>query len=344
MNTDIFGTPLRRWWPRIDRVWAATLLGILALALFDAAAVPASLGFVLDSLAGIAPYLAASVAIAAYTRASGLDGRIAAAFEGGPLRAIVLAALFGALSPFCSCGVVPIIAALLVAGVPLAPVMAFWLASPLMDPEMFLLTFGVFGLEFTGARTLGAIGVGLVGGAAAHGLTRGDRLGPVLRPEYQTGGCGGLPRRSVAWAFWRQPERRAVFAGTTRETGLFLLKWLVLAFFVQSLMVARIPAEAIAATLGGEAWWAVPAAIAVGIPSYLNGYAAIPLVAGLLELGMSPQAGLAFMLAGGVTSIPAALAVWAVVRARVFVLYLGAGLAGVLLMSYAYGLYLAVAG
>lgn len=48
--------------------------------------------------------------------------------------------LFGSLSPLCSCGVVPVIAALLATGVPLAPVMAFLIASPIMDPVMFILT------------------------------------------------------------------------------------------------------------------------------------------------------------------------------------------------------------
>jgi len=54
----------------------------------------------------------------------------------------------GALSPFCLCGVIPLIAALLSMGVPLAPVMAFWLASPIMDPSMFLLTSGEIGMDF----------------------------------------------------------------------------------------------------------------------------------------------------------------------------------------------------
>ena len=65
---------------------------------------------------------------------------------------VVFASLMGALSPFCSCGVIPLIAALLASGVPLAPVMAFWLASPLMDPSMFLITTGVLGLQFAIAK------------------------------------------------------------------------------------------------------------------------------------------------------------------------------------------------
>ena len=69
-------------------------------------------------------------------------------FTGNSMSMIIAAAAFGALSPFCSCGVIPLIAALLTMGVPLAAVMAFWLASPVIDPSMFALTSGVLGSDF----------------------------------------------------------------------------------------------------------------------------------------------------------------------------------------------------
>ena len=63
-------------------------------------------------------------------------------------------------------------------------------------------------------------------------------------------------------------------------------------------------------------------------PAYLNGYAAVPLVAGLLDQGMSQGAAMAFVVAGGVSCIPAAIAVWALVKPRVFLAYLGLALTG----------------
>jgi uncharacterized membrane protein YraQ (UPF0718 family) len=74
----------------------------------------------------------------------------------------------------------------------------------------------------------------------------------------------------------------------------------------------------------------------VGVPAYLNGYAAIPTVSALIDLGMAPGAGLAFMVAGGVTSIPAAMAVFALVRRAVFTWYIALGLAGSLAVGFAY--------
>ena len=66
----------------------------------------------------------------------------------------------------------------------------------------------------------------------------------------------------------------------------------------------------------------------MGVPAYLNGYAALPLVGGLIGQGMAPGAGMAFLIAGGVTSIPAAMAVWALARPPVFGLYIALSLTG----------------
>ena len=58
----------------------------------------------------------------------------------------------------------------------------------------------------------------------------------------------------------------------------------------------------------------IPFSPTIGIPAYLNGYAVIPLVAGLIEKGIVPGTAMAFMVTGGVTSIPAAMGVHALVR------------------------------
>ena len=51
----------------------------------------------------------------------------------------------------------------------------------------------------------------------------------------------------------------------------------------------------------------------VAVPAYLNGFAAIPLVGELIAIGMAPGAALAFLAAGGVTSLPAAMTVFALI-------------------------------
>jgi uncharacterized membrane protein YraQ (UPF0718 family) len=100
----------------------------------------AFVNLVAEGFVRLLPYLLLTIPIAVAVQLSGAAKYIRRAFAARPLPAIILATAVGAFSPFCSCGVIPLVAALLIGGVPLAPVMSFWIASPLMDPEIFFLS------------------------------------------------------------------------------------------------------------------------------------------------------------------------------------------------------------
>ena len=101
-------------------------------------------------------------------------------------------------------------------------------------------------------------------------------------------------------------------------------------------MIRYVPAEAIATVVGGDGLTPILIAATVGAPAYLNGYAAVPLLAGLIEQGMNQGAAMAFVIAGGVSSIPAAVAVWALVKPRVFAAYLGFAVVGAVIAGFAW--------
>ncbi len=322
---------------KIDRVLLAIIAIFAVLAIFVPQQVPITAGAAIGSLLSTAPFLVLSIGIAAYVGASGADNLIAQVFQGRTTMMVFTAALFGALSPFCSCGVIPIIAALLTMGVPLAPVMAFWLASPIMDPSMFVMTSAVLGVDFAIAKTIAAIGVGLLGGFGIMWLGRFSLYADPLREGVGDGGCGASSVRTpkpIVWAFWRDGDRVVKFRKAALKNSWFLGKWLLLAFVLESLMLTYVPAEWISQSLGGEGVVPIALATLVGVPAYLNGYAALPLMGGLLQQGMAPGAALTFMVAGGVTSIPAAIAVWALAKKQVFFAYVAFALGG----SFAAGL------
>ncbi|MEK9753918.1 MAG: permease [Rhodospirillaceae bacterium] len=327
---------------RIERAWLAIAGIFLALALIVPTQAKTSLVLTLNQLVEIAPYLAAAIAIAAYAKASGADGLIAKVFEGRLTAMIFTAALFGGLSPFCSCGVIPLITALLAIGVPVPAVMAFWLASPLMDPAKFFLATGTLGLEFAVALTITAVAIGLYGGFLTRlAMAKGAFANP-LRPEASPSCCA---KKSVAkpaevdWRVWNAPERRQAFGAEFLDTSFFLLKWLALAFLLESLMIAYVPAETIAGLVGADSIWAIPLAVSAGVPAYLNGFAALPLIQGLLDMGVQPGAGMAFLVAGAVTSMPAAVAVFALVRLPLFTWYVALAVSGATIAGIAFQLY-----
>ncbi|WP_043746667.1 permease [Pseudooceanicola atlanticus] len=329
-------------WKRIDKAWLASGVLILLLVIFDTAQTGPTLRFAIEALLGTAPMIAFAVLSIGYLKASGAETMISRAFTGREATMIVMAALAGGLSPFCSCQVIPFIAAMLALGVPLSAVMAFWLASPLMDPPMFFITAGTLGFDFALAKTLAAVTIGLAGGA----LTMLAKTSPVfadpLRERPQVGGCCGVKKPfegKPVWKFWGEADRRATFRDATVENTVFLLKWLTLAYLLESVMITYVPAEMIAGVVGGTGIGPILLGALVGAPAYLNGYTAVPLVDALLTQGMSHGAAMSFIIAGGMTCIPAAVAVWALVKPRVFAAYVGFAFAGAVLGGLGWGLF-----
>jgi len=324
----------------LDKVWIAIALivaGILVLAPQDASSL---LGFSAGALFHTLPFILFAVVIIAWLKASGAEAVIARAFQGRESTMILLAALIGGLAPFCSCEVIPFIAGLLALGTPLSAVMAFWLASPLIDPAALIITAGALGWPFAIAKTIAAVGIGLLGGFAIKFLRSGGLFADPLRQRKSgCGGCGpALGERKVLWSFWKEAKGRETFGKEAAQNGHFLLKWLSLAYLLEGLMVHYVPASAIAGIVGGEGLGPVLLSGLVGAPAYLNSYAAPPLVSGLMEQGMSAAAGMTFIIAGAVSSIPAMTAVFALVKREVFVAYLALGYLGAVLSGLIYGL------
>lgn len=319
-----------------------TLVGItVLLAVLDYSQVGQSIVFTLESMWEMLPFFALAIGLAAYAKATSADKMIARAFTGNPVRSTILAALVGAISPFCSCGVIPLIAGMLGAGVPLAPVMAFWIASPIMDPEMFILTTAGIGFNFAIAKTLAAIAMGLLAGFSILLVQRYGFLANPLKADFSGGcevTCESDDTNEINWRFWQQPQRIEAFKAESKAIGIFLGKWLAFAFFLESLMIAYIAPDWITDYVGADSVFAIPLAAIIGVPSYLNGYAAIPLISGLLDMGMTSGAAMAFVTAGAVSSIPAAIAVFALVKKPVFALYLLLGLTGSMLTAWIYQL------
>ncbi len=136
--------------------------------------------FIAEAFLQIWPYVIVTIPLAVAVQMSGASKYIKRAFEARPLTAILLATIVGAFSPFCSCAVIPVIASLLISGVPLAPVMSFWIASPSMDPEIFFLSVGLIGWELAVWRLAATLVLSLGAGFITHMLMQNGWLGKEI--------------------------------------------------------------------------------------------------------------------------------------------------------------------
>ena len=331
--TDITQTPrisgadIKGW---IATPWTVIVLALLSVAVLDPGQFAAVASFAVRALLSTLPYIAFAVLLIAGLKAAGAESVIADAFKGRETKMIMMAALFGGLAPFCSCEVIPFIAGLLALGAPLSAVMAFWLSSPLIDPPTLLITAAALGWPFAIGKAVIAVALGLSGGFAIKAAMAAGWFSDPLRAVRQSRcGCGPDPFSGrPVWRFWGEESRRATFRTELFSNGVFLIKWLALAYVLEALLVTYVPADLIVGLVGGEGVVPIGIAALVGMPAYLNSYVAPPLLAGLMEQGMSNGAAMAFMIAGAVSSIPAMAAVWSLVRKPVFAAYLGLGVSG----------------
>ncbi len=298
--------------------------------------------FALEQLLVIAPLILTGLVLTAALTASGSASLLASTFKGNQFKMIVLVSLVGAVTPVCGITVLPLIAGLLSAGVPIAPIMAFLLSSPITDPGMLAITAGTLGLSFAVGKTLAAFGIGILGGGATLLLVRSGYFSRPVKDESGlerlADGCGGSDSQGLNWRFWQDADRREVFRRTMLDTGRLVLTWLTIAFVAEYFLRAYLPPDLLAGYIGHDNAWAVPLAATIGAPIYLDGYAALPLIRGLMDKGMADGAAMAFLIAGGITSAWAAIPVFALVRAPVFMFYILMAVVSSMLAGWAYGL------
>jgi len=337
----------------IDRVYVLVLVIFMAIALLDGEQLFPLATLTLSNLGHTSIYMAIAVLLLAGIKATGAEAMVASIFKGRENRMIFLAALVGGLAPFCSCEVIPFIAGLLALGTPLPPIMAFWLSSPLIDPPTLLITAGALGWKFAVSKAIFAVAIGIFGGYGVKFIMALGHWGnPRRTPNIsinQTccsqepcspdscsdeGGTNNHP--APVWRFWKEKARLNHFFEEFKSNGLFLLKWMLFAYTLESLMIHYVPAQLIASVVGGEGILPIILSALVGVPAYLNSYIAPPIVSGLINQGMSVGSGMAFIIAGAISSIPAMTAVYALVNKRVFGLYVLLGFSGAVLSGFVY--------
>jgi len=226
--------------------------------------------FSVGGLIAVSPLVIPGILIAAWIIASGADSHVAAVFRARPGRAIWAAAAIGAITPVCGVTVLPLMAGLLAAGVPLAPIMAFWLSSPVTDPAMLATTAATLGLSFAVGKTVAAFFLGVFGGAATSLFGQRPWALNALRDNPVTGGlsgCGCAPQGFDPYV-WRDADRRSRFTAQARATTRLILICLLPAFAAEYALNATLQPEALTVYVGEESWWAIPLAVIVGAPAY----------------------------------------------------------------------------
>ena len=227
----------------------------------------------------------------------------------------VMAAVFGAITPFCSCSSVPLFIGFVQAGIPMGITFSFLITSPLMNEVAFVLLIGLFGWKIALLYLFSGITIGTISGLI---------LGRMKLEHYVEGFVYDIKPQSGAQIIeeeltWKERVNRAV--ESTREIVGKVWLFVIVGIGIGAFIHGFVPQDALTGIMGKGAWWSVPVSVLLGIPLYSNAAGIIPIVSAMLSKGASLGTALAFMMSVVGLSLPEAIILKRVLKTPLLVIF-----------------------
>ncbi len=254
---------------------------------------------------------------------------------------VIVAALLGIVSPLGSYVVIPLSAALVMAGLPLAPLIAFAVSSPLINPNLIILTAGALGTEMAVMRCVSAFVLGVSAGLITQILIKNKNIGikgndeTTTKSDSSVGDDKSNVKNRIKSDASKLIVRRPFWVETWKHTK-YISKHFSVGIVVAALTKVLIPVTLVSDYLGSEHVFSVFLATLAGVPFYTCGGAAIPVVQQLAELGADKGAILAFFISGPGTKIANIAVMVSVYKKGVVYIYFLVSLIGALVMGLIY--------
>ncbi len=241
----------------------------------------------------------------------------------------VLASLFGAITPFCSCSSIPFFVGFVGAGVPLGVTFSFLITSPLVNEAAVVLLGGLFGIKLMLIYIAAGVTIGVVGGMLLSRVDARKHINAdILALTEHAVATGDLPpatySRQLWGAWWREGY------DITKK----LVPYILVGVGLGAAIHGYVPQNFFEQTLASGAWWTVPVATVVAVPLYSNAVGVVPVVQALVQAGVPIGTAFAFMMATVGLSLPEALILKKVMSLRLLALYFGMITVGIVLIGY----------
>jgi len=237
----------------------------------------------------------------------------------------VLAALLGIVTPFCSCSAVPLFIGFVEAGIPLGVTFSFLVSSPMVNEVALVMLWGLFGWKIALLYIASGLVVAMASGAG---------IGALRLESYVEDYVYKVRSGDVADIRMTAKDRLLYARDYVGEILGKVWPYVLVGIAIGGFMHGYAPAAFLAKYAGAGAWYAVPLAVAVGVPLYSNAAGVIPIVSVLMEKGMAMGTSLAFMMAVTALSLPEAIILRKVLKPRLLATYFGVVAIGIMLTGY----------
>lgn len=229
-----------------------------------------------------------------------------------------LAAMLGAVTPFCSCSSIPLFLGFTAAGLPVGMAMAFLITSPMVNEAAVAMLGGMVGWGLTGIYVAFGLAAGFLGGIFFDAI-KADRWLRSVAPTKSCGCAGADAADGPGKIDWTYRHHYAM--NEVKDILKSIWIWVIAGIALGAILHGFVPDEFIRRNLGGGQWWSVPLAVAIGIPTYANATGVIPVVGALIQKGLPVGTAFAFMLATAAASIPEFIMLKKVMSTKMLVIF-----------------------
>ncbi|KMZ53401.1 permease [Dorea sp. D27] len=246
------------------------------------------------------------------------------------VRANIISALLGTVTPFCSCSSIPLFIGFTNAGLPIGVTFSFLISSPMVDLGSFVLLMSIFGAKVAAAYVVVGLVIAVAGGILIEKLDMERYV--VYAAVHSDNPDNGSRAMTVK-------ERLRISEEQTAETFKNVLPYIIAGVGIGAVIHNWIPESWIVSVLGSRNPLGVILATLAGVPMYADIFGTIPVAEALLDKGAQLGAVLAFMMAVTTLSLPSMIMLKKVVKAKLLVLFTAICTAGIILVGYIFNVF-----
>lgn len=243
----------------------------------------------------------------------------------------LLASLFGAITPFCSCSSIPLFIGFVKGGIPLGVTFSFLITSPLVNEVAVAMLAGTFGWKVTAIYVISGILLGTIVGFILGKMKLEKHLSPWVL-QIQQMASSGQEEIEENHLTLIQHMPQIVKEAVSIIRGVIL--YVIIGIAIGATMHGYVPEGFFEEYLSGEHWYAVPLAVILAVPMYANAAGIVPVVEVFVAKGVSLGTALSFMMSVVGLSLPEATMLKKVMNMRLILIFFGTVAAAIILLGW----------
>lgn len=246
------------------------------------------------------------------------------------VKANIISALLGTVTPFCSCSSIPLFIGFTSAGLPLGVTFSFLISSPMVDLGSLVLLMSIFGVKVAIAYVIVGLLIAVIGGGLIEKLHMESYVEDFVKHA-----------SSVDIYYSSLTKKERIQYAKEQTTGTFkkVFPYILLGVGIGAIIHNWIPKTWIEGILGSNNPFGVILATLIGVPMYADIFGTIPVAEALLAKGALLGTVLSFMIAVTTLSLPSLIMLKKAVKPKLLILFITICTFGIIIVGYLFNIF-----